>query len=316
MTPAGTAKSATGPPPGVRTVLVIHNPTAGRRRRARLAQAVRFLDRLRCVVTVQPTRRAGDAETLARDAVGQGYDAIVAAGGDGTVNEVINGLGDSDETLGIIPLGTANVLAAEIGLVADPAVAARTIVRGTRRDVWLGRVTGAGQTSPRLFSMMAGVGFDARVVAGVDPKLKRWTGKFAYLLRGVIELIGYKADRFSIVVDGRAYTATSAIIANGRYYGGRYVSVPGARLDDGWLHVCLFQRGGRRNMIRYGLALLTGRLTRLPDVAVEVGRSIAIEGPPDAPLHADGDIVAALPATVEISPKPLTVLFPTDDGGR
>ncbi len=289
-------------------LLIIYNPAAGQRRRRRFEAVMQALAAQGAAVTLQATTRRGDAEAFAREAVTGGYDRVVAAGGDGTINEAINGLAGSDTPLAIVPLGTANVLAAEIGLGGRPADIAAAILRGAPRPIALGRITTAQRA--RRFVMMAGIGFDAQVVAQVNPALKRLTGKFAYVLASLREMLRDPGLVFRVEVDGRVYQAASAIVAKGHFYGGRFVACPDARLEEPALHVCLFGRTGRLHILRYAAALALGRLRHLPDVTVLRAQRIAVSGPPGEPLQADGDSVGHLPATIDVEDSALRLVFP------
>ena len=158
-----------------RRVLVIRNPTAGGSTRPRFGRVLEHLARFGATVTVRETTCRGDAEQIAASASSDTFD-VVAAGGDGTINEVANGLAGKDLPLAIVPLGTANVLAVEIGMPLRARRIARAIACGDVRSVHVGMVNG------RRFLMMAGVGFDAHVVANVNPRLKRAFGKLAYVI--------------------------------------------------------------------------------------------------------------------------------------
>jgi len=287
--------------------MVIHNPTAGWRRARKLARALRRLAAMGLPVSVRRTTQRGDAERFARAAADDPtIRAVVVAGGDGTINEALNGLGGSDTPLGILPLGTANVLAHElaIGDGIDRSVGA--LRTGQARAVRLGIVNG------RRFAMMAGVGFDAWVVSAVDPRAKRRLGKGAYLIAGLRVFRRWRPRRYRVTIDGRAFVAGSAICCNGRFYGGRFVLAPAARLDDDRLHVVLFDRAGRGAVLRYVLAMACGLIPRLTDVQVVPGRTIAIEAIDGArePVQADGDIVAQLPATIGMATARTRLLAP------
>ncbi len=282
-------------------ILVVYNPAGGRGRRRRLRRAIRRLALEGCAVAVRETLAPGDAEAFARLAAEQGFDAVVAAGGDGTVDEVVNGLAGRG-ALGLVPLGTVNLLAGELGIARDPERAARTVAAGKRRAIHLGRV------GDRQFVMVAGVGFDARVVAGVSLALKRRIGRLAYLVRAAVELARHRPARYRVVVDGRILSAAAVIVANGRRYAGPFVAAPAARLDRPSLEVCLMTRPGRWNVLRYQLALVLGRLARLPDVRTFEARSILVSGPADEPVQADGDIVGRLPIRFGISDRTIDVL--------
>ena len=285
-----------------RRLLVIHNPTAGGwRRKPRFARALAELARHGCRVEVRRTEARGDAERMARAARADEFDLVVAAGGDGTINEVVNGLIHSGLPLGVIPLGTANVFASEIGLPSDIQAAASFTARAPIVSVYVGRA------NDRCFSLMAGVGFDALVVAGVDGRLKRLCGKCAYVAESFFRMAAWRARPYAVTVDGKRHEAASVIIAKGRYYAGRYVVAPSACLSSPSFQVVLFRKGGRLAVLRYGLALLLNLIPRLPDVDIVEGRSIEIEGPPGEPVQGDGDILASLPLRVSIADRLLRV---------
>ena len=289
---------------------VVFNPTAGGRRRARLDETLKLLRDSGCEVAVQATAARGDAETIARGfgVPPQALDLLVIAGGDGTINEAVNGLlsagGDGASSMALVPLGTANVLANEIGLATAPAAVARAIARGASVRAYVGVANG------RCFTAMAGAGFDAHVVANVNLRLKRLLGKGAYVMESLRQLGRFPFPRYRVTVDGQSYDAASVIVAKGHFYGGRYVCAPEARLDQPEFHVCLFERGGRWNAIRYALALALGRLPRLPDFRILRGRVVVIDGPTGDPLQGDGDIIARLPVRIEIAPQPLRLIVP------
>jgi YegS/Rv2252/BmrU family lipid kinase len=295
-----------------RRMTVVFNPTAGSRRRSRLNQTVQLLRDSGCEVDVQATTARGDAESIARAFGGprREHDLLVIAGGDGTINEAVNGLlaggGEGASSLALVPLGTANVLANEIGLAIAPAAVARTIAGGAAVCAYVGVANG------RCFTAMAGAGFDAHVVANVNPRVKRLLGKGAYVLESLRQLWRFPFPRYRVTVDGQSYDAASVIVAKGHFYAGRYVCAPEARLDQPEFHVCLFERGGRWNAIRYALALALGRLPRLPDFRILPGRTVTIDGPAGDPLQGDGDIIAHLPVRIEIAPQALRLIVPPE----
>lgn len=299
--------------PERRRLLVVFNPTAGRRRQGRLAATLRHLASAGCDLALRETAARGDAERFAREAAaltnGAAADLFVVAGGDGTINEAVNGLiagrnGVPLPLLAVVPLGTANVLAQEIGLSMIPAAIARDIASGAPRAIHVGAANG------RCFTMMAGVGFDAHVVAGVSPTVKRRLGKAAYVLESLRQLFRFGFPRYRVTIDGRAHDAASVIVAKGHFYGGRFVCAPAARLEAPEFQVCLFERGGRWNAIRYALALALGRLPRLGDYRIVPGRSVVIEGPAGDPVQGDGDIIARLPVSIELVAQPLRLVVP------
>lgn len=289
-----------------RRAVVIYNPAAGQRRRRRLAAALEELARLNCLVELRPTDGPGDAEALAHAAAGESPDVVVAAGGDGTINEVVNGLirAPAAPPLAVIPLGTANVLAWELGLKGRPRAIARAIVHGRRRSLHLGLVNG------RHFVLMVGVGVDARAVAGVSGALKSRTGRLAYLVAATQSVLRYGFPVCRAIVDGEEHAARSVVVMNGRCYGGPFVPAPEAGVDKPGFQVVLMKNGGLWHALRYGAALVLGRLHRLRDVEVLPGREVRITGEAGAPVQADGDLVATLPAEVTVADRVLDLVWP------
>ena len=157
---------------------------------------------------------------------------------------------------------------------------------------------------------MAGVGFDAHVVANVSPWLKRLIGKGAYVAETLRQLACFSFPRYRVTLDGVAHEAASVIVARGHFYGGRFVVAPEARLDSDELHVCLFNRGGRLQTILYAVALAAGRLHRSRHVKIVKARRVTIEGPEGDPVQGDGDLIGRLPVTIELSPTSIGLRRP------
>ncbi len=294
-------------PERARRILVILNPAAGRGRK-KLSDILSRLEAFGCRVTLRETTGPGDAGRIVRQEA-HGCDVVAVAGGDGTINEAANGLADmpAAPALAIIPFGTANVLAWEIGLGTGAARTARTIAEGQPIEIYTGLVNG------RHFLTMAGVGFDAAVVASVSARLKRALGKLAYVWRVAVEMFHYRYPIFTVTVDGARFQAASAIVAKGHFYGGQFICAPDARLTDPSFEVCLFLRGGRWHVAHYALALALGRLARLPTIRIVRGRDITLDGPVGAPIQADGELVAQLPARIHVSTQRLSLLRPIRD---
>lgn len=287
-----------------RRVVVVFNPAAGRSRRRRLDGVVEALQNHGCTVDVVETTAPGHAEHIAKDLNDQDVDVLAAAGGDGTVNEVVNGLRGKSVALAVIPLGTANVLADEVGLGRKTQRIAKAIAFGTFRNIHVGSANG------RRFVMMAGAGFDAEVVDGVELALKKIVGPLAYVWEMTRQAFIYGFNGCEVEIDGKHYHAVSAIVCNGRSYGGPFTAAPMASLEDDCFYVVMFERKGWFNVLRYGVALVAGRLSRLPDVTVVPGRHVILEGGEGAPVQADGDILTRLPADIAIDDEPVRLAFP------
>lgn len=290
-----------------RTVHIILNPIAGARHRGLLHKVIARLEAAGAQVSVQETQRAGHGVELARDAAKtSGADVIVAAGGDGTINEVARGLLGREIPLGIIPLGTANVLAVELGLGARAARVADTLLEGSAH------LAGTGLVDGRLFLLMVGAGFDGAVVHGIDPRLKRLSGKGAFVWAGLKTWAGGPGRRIELKVDGRREMAAWVIITNARHYAGPYVLAPQTDISQPGLYALLFRRGGRWAFVRYLAALVLGRVGHLADVDVMPARRVELIAPEDVPVEVDGDAHGYAPKTVERGVQYLRLVVPAD----
>ena len=287
-----------------RRLLIIRNPAAGQRRESDYTRAASLLEAAGCLCAVAETTARGDATRIAREADAEKFDAVVAAGGDGTINEVVNGLVGRDLPLAVIPLGTSNVLAHEIGIGDSMERAAQAAIRGRRQAIALANADG------QYCCLMVSTGFDSRAMTRVRPGLKKLLGEWSYHIAGIEEILGPAGALFTVEVDGEPYQAASVIVANGRLYGGKYLCAPDADLTKPVLRTMLLQRGGRWNMIRYGLALMRNRLHRLPDVKTIESRVVRIPAPAGIPWQSDGDLMGETPVTVTVEENAIEILIP------
>ena len=289
---------------------VIFNPVAGssKRRRA-LACAVRALRKAGCRVKLRATNAAGDAARSAAIIATAGtFDAILAAGGDGTLSEVVHGLAASGAArlpaLAFLPLGTANVMAHEIGLPIDPAQAAAVAARLKTIEVPLAQANG------RHFLLMAGAGFDAHVVRGVDPLVKKRWGKLAYVAEMVRQLGRFPFLPYRVTIDGAAHEAASVVASRGRHYGGRFIVAPAADLRAPTMQVCLFRKGGRGGVVLYAIALGLGLLPRAPGFEIVTGRRVMVAGGDGEPVQVDGDSIGTLPLEIAMTERTIPLVVP------
>jgi diacylglycerol kinase (ATP) len=290
-------------------ILIIANPAAGRGRQGdkRLQRVAAALEQRGCEVVVRRTQRSGDARRLAEGAEPD-FELIVAAGGDGTVNEVVNGLCRSSRPLSVLPLGTGNVLANEIGMPYAPEALARVIAEAPPRPIW------PGVAGDRLFVAMAGIGFDAEVLGALAAPLKRRIGKLAFVAAIASSLSHYRRREFIIGAIGAQQRAASIIVVKGRRYAGNFVIAPAARLAEPMLYVVLFRRAGRLAVLRGLAAIGLGVLHRLPDVSILAvpELEIAAQGDSDGPalVEIDGEVVGSLPITIGLAKTPLMLVQP------
>jgi len=289
-----------------RHILIIVNPAAGRARSSerRLGRFVAALERQGCTVVL---RRAGPSPGQVERLAGQaepGFDAIVAAGGDGTISAVVNGLGGRAVPFGVLPLGSANVLAREIRLPRAPEALASLVVTGPASPIWPGRV------GNRAFVMMASAGFDSEIVAALSPELKRRVGRLAFAWGFLVRLWHCPACELTVRADGVEYRAAAVVAAKGRHYAGPFVVAPGADLAEPVLELVLLDRDGRWAMLRYATALFLGRVPRLGDIAIVRARQASVAGNRALPVQADGEIVGELPITLAVADRPLLLIRP------
>ena len=289
-----------------RHILIIVNPAAGRARSSerRLGRFVAALERQGCTVVL---RRAGPSPGQVERLAGQaepGFDAIVAAGGDGTISAVVNGLGGRAVPFGVLPLGSANVLAREIRLPRAPEALASLIATGPVSPIWPGRV------GERAFVMMASAGFDSEIVAALSPELKRRVGRLAFAWGFLVRLWHCPACELTVRADGVEYRAAAVVAAKGRHYAGPFVVAPGADLAEPVLELVLLDRRGRWAMLRYATALFLGRVPRLGDIAIVRARQASVAGNRALPVQADGEIVGELPITLAVADRPLLLIRP------
>ncbi len=286
-------------------MIVVFNPTAGRRRVRLLWRVVDVLAENGVRVAIERTDSPGHAERLARDAVRCGAALVVAAGGDGTIAEVANGLAGSNTRLGIIPLGTANVLARELGLSFAPrAVAAALAFGRTRRIIpGIARMTGG----ERLFVQMVGAGFDAAVVHNLPIPLKRMVGRGAYVLQSLREAGRYRFAPIRLTLDGAPAEAGSVIVTKGRLYGGPFLLAPDASPAQAGFTVALFERSGPLAALAYGAALPLDLLPAMP--GLRLARAAAVEIlSPSVPTQTDGDPTGMTPIRITDALAPIEVV--------
>lgn len=288
----------------VREAIIIGNPKAGRNRgNDHLKRCAEILRSGGLVVEVWPTERPQHATELTSLA---GARLVVAAGGDGTVNEVVNGL-KTDATLGILPLGTANVLARELGLPLNPEAACKRIIAGKERLIDVGVATDR-KGRERRFTCMAGMGFDAHVVNEVTPLLKQYLKILAFPLAAFKVYLEGDLPPLHILHGKETHVTQFAIVANGQYYGGDFRVAEDAALATGNLEVVLVDRVGR--LLRADI--LTRILARRPldrSMRSFTTRELRATSPgAHVPVQLDGEVWGRLPMSFRIEPGALKVV--------
>ena len=318
------------------TPCLIFNPSAqgGKARRFRSHPA---LPRGQCVFLA--TAAPGDARRLAAQAVRDGFQTIIAAGGDGTANEVLNGIADVPGgfravRLGVLPLGTINVFARELGLPLHARRAWKVLALGRERTLDLGRAdfTLAGVPQRRWFLQLAGAGVDSRAIELTNWSVKKKIGFLAYVVAGFKALsekrplitVRFPATGVGARVEGgpsaHSADATTAIgetatgewvgVGNGRFYGGPIPVFPRARLDDGLLHICVLPKANFLRLAAAVAGLAVGRMHQFSRARQFTASVLTLASPARVLLQLDGENAGELPATLAVEPRALRVLAP------
>lgn len=291
--------------------LLIVNPVA------REVAADRSLpDRMRSILQthgvaceLHVTTAAGEAPAVVRESIRRGLSPIVVAGGDGTINEVVNGLADSDVPLGLIPVGTGNALARQIGLKpGDIEGACRAIAAGRTRRMDLGCLNG------RFFASMAGVGLDAHVARRVGGLWKTWVGPYAFVGQFLATAVTLKPWYFQAELDGQPLSGMmwAWFVCNTAQYTWRVRLTPDARTDDGRLDFVLFRRCGRGRLVAIAADIfLRGKAAAgHRGMHVLTGSRVTLTTEPTAPWHVDGDVAGVTPVECAVHPGALRLIVP------
>jgi YegS/Rv2252/BmrU family lipid kinase len=283
--------------------VVILNPTAGSPEHIRSWQ-----ERIESIArgcTVLITSQAGEAEPLARRSVEQGFTRVVAAGGDGTVNQVANGLAGSDCVLGVLPIGSVNVFAMELGLPLHNLQRCWDIIEeGNVRMVDLPSANG------KHFVQLAGVGLDAQVVKETSIAFKRSFGPLSYLISAA-QIAARQPPRLLIQSEHTSLEEGSfVLVGNGRLYGGPFPFFKHASIDDGVFDVVVFKRLGYLEIIKYLQDVVFSSEIKVPEVEYFQTCKLRIACEQDVPVELDGELAGNCPVDFQIGEKALGVLAP------
>ncbi|MFN2621722.1 MAG: diacylglycerol kinase family protein [Chthoniobacterales bacterium] len=286
----------------MKDTIVILNPAARGARTQRLRAEVEKLarDSILCA-----TSGAGQAEALARNAVAEGYKKIVAAGGDGTINEIVNGIAGHDVTLGLLPLGTMNVFAAELGLPLNDLARCWQIIQENKTD----RVD-LPRANRKHFVQLAGVGLDAQAVKETSGAFKRSFGPLSYLISAV-QIASRTAPVLRIESeDAVAVEGSFVLVGNGRLYGGRFPFFKQAVMNDGLLDVIVFKRLSYLDIIRYLQDVVFTPQISSPEVEYFKTKHLRVSSDETVPVEIDGELIGNCPVEFRIRAGGLRVLTP------
>lgn len=281
-----------------RLCTLIVNPVSGGYSEAKLAKVRSALEAGGLQSELLVTGSADDAASFARETCQKRDEPfIVVAGGDGTVNGVINGLEPGKGILAVLPLGTANVLAGELGIRSGEEAVAR-IVRGTTLPLTIGLLQAEG--IERRFFLMAGIGLDGRIVENVREGEKRALGKGAYLLAAARELMNWDRERFGVVADGRRIDCHTAVVCNGARYGGSFVLAPGADLFSPGFRVACIRGNTRRSYLRIIISVIAGKVRNNSDLTILTAGEVRVSG--RRAVQVDGDYCCSGPLMITAVP--------------
>lgn len=294
-------------------ICVIFNPAARGNKARRFKK---FLSELSQQCALKATSAPGDARRLAQAAVATGYDIVAAAGGDGTVNEVLNGIGDEPDgfekaRLGVLPLGTVNVFARELKIPTRLEQAWKVLKRANEKRIDLGRVdfTEDGKPQHRFFMQLAGAGLDARAIELVSWKLKKSAGPLAYVVAG-FQALAEKQARITASGGGKKVEGELVLLGNGKLYGGSFDIFPGADLQDGRLDVCAIPKVNLSSLIKLAPGFIARRQLSEHRVQRLQAERIELTSEMPAAFELDGEWVGQLPAVFSVERQKLRVVAP------
>jgi diacylglycerol kinase (ATP) len=311
-------------PEGIRDALLIYNPTSGGRRHRRfleIEQAVRILKDAGITTEIAATTAAGSAQGIARQAVEQRRGMVIACGGDGTINEIINGLAGSAVPMALLPAGTANILAKELRIPWDIPHAARLIPSGVIRRVALGLATSMNgshsadlPSGGRYFLSVGGAGPDGAIVHAVNGELKKRAGVLAYWAEGLRQLVRYDFPEMRVRSDGQEHLASILVVGRTVNYGGPFKITTGANLFEDSFE---FLTNSTRSRLRYLVclpALWLGKLRSLEGIAAWKHTEVICESANGAVVYAqvDGEPIGPLPLAFRIVPDALSLVTPAN----
>jgi len=290
-------------------MIVILNPFA---RSGKAATLVKSLREATGNLTIAPTTVERNATLLAREAVESGGKVVIAAGGDGTMNEVLNGIVGTGATLGVLPLGTVNVLARQLGIPLDIRQAWHVIERGHTQILDLIRVDFNLNEKPqaRYAIQLAGVGLDAQIIKQVAWKSKKQWGPLSYVFEA-LRSIPKKVPAVTVRIDQETpVEGLFLLIGNGAFYGGPIPVFNKASMTDGLLDLCLFQSSNLLNILVYLQAVLRGVQSETKGIVYRQFKTLEITSHSEVPIEVDGEFAGHLPVKVSVVPGALKILVP------
>jgi diacylglycerol kinase (ATP) len=309
-------------PDGIKDAILIYNPTSGRNRHRRfgeIEQAARILKDAGIATQFAPTTARADATNIARQAVEQRRGMVIVCGGDGTVNEVVNGMAGSQVPMALLPAGTANILAKELGIPWDIPHAARLIPEGMVRRIALGLAQGMNgnhaehiPAGGRYFLCVAGAGPDGAIVNGVDEEFKRRAGILAYWGEGARQFLSYKFPEMKILSDKQERRATFVVFGRTAHYGGPFKITTGASLYEDSFEILTNSQRSRFGYLVCLPALWLGKLRGMKGIEAWKATEGVCEAAGHEPVFAqvDGEPIGPAPISFRIVPDALSLVVP------
>ena len=284
------------------STIVILNPAARSERARRWRERV---EAMAAGAVICATTCCGEAETIARRAAAEGFETIVAAGGDGTINEVVNGMAGTNSALGLLPMGTVNVFALELGIPANNLGFCWNIIQQQKT-----RLIDMPRANTKYFVQLAGVGLDAQVVTETSRAFKRSFGPLSYLVSAA--QIAARRPPLLRIDSANAVTETGSfvLVGNGRLYGGRFPFFKNAVLDDGLLDVVVFKQLGYLEIIKYLQNVVFTSSIHLPEVEYFQTEKLRVTSDEEVPVEIDGELIGQCPVEFQIEKQTLRVLVP------
>lgn len=296
-------------------ITIIFNPIAGKKNYSKVKKAVEVLKSNGIIPEIRETTKRGDACVFAQEEVTKDTEIVIAAGGNGTINEVANGLVGSSVKLAVLSIGIANVFSLETRIPSDPVLAMDVILKESPTLINLGYIRLREESSEKEikkhFLLMAGVGFDGGVLREIKrSKISKWD-KAAYIFTGMRVVSKYTRSPLYIQIDQRkTIRGYSAVIGKSHYYGGNFLVTPHASLMDEDLDLCVFQSKGPFNMLKYVLRIIQTKHLTYTDIHYCKAKEIKVSSPDEVFVQADGDFLGRLPAYLSVKKEALAVMMP------
>jgi len=267
-------------------------------------EIMNFFKKVNLKIDVKRTKKAEHATSIARDS--KEYNTIIVAGGDGTINEVINGIKNFKTKIGIIPLGSENVMAKELNIPLKLKKACEIILKGKTKEVDI------GVANKKRFIFVSGIGFDAKAISNIRPKLKQLIGKHSYTVAGFKTLFEHQPKELNIKIDNEKEIIKGyfAVVSNTKKYGGNLLITPDAKIDDGFLDLCVFKNKDVLSMMIYLLSARVGQIKSITGIKHYKIKSAKITSKEKVLFHRDAEIGGTTPVNISILPKRIRLFVP------